>query len=181
MSNHCRDKDSCWHDLKESLDAEENTNIILGGDFNLILHANEKRGGSFTPDPYRIQLENIMQEHDLMDFPPKNHRYTWNNRRMGAGNIMERLDKILINITLLSAFSIGYANILTCSASAHFPITLTLENHRPLGPIPFSYSSLWNDIPAVVGIVYSSWIQHVEGSPSFIWETKLQKTKQAIK
>lgn len=100
---------------------------------------------------------------------------------MGAGNIMERLDRILINITLLSTFSIGYANILTCSASDHFPITLTLENHRPLGPIPFRYSSLWNDIPAVTGIVYSSWIQHVEISPGFIWETKIWKTKQAIK
>ena len=110
VPNHCRDKDSCdkdscWHDLKDSLDAEENTNIILGGDFNLILHANEKSGGSFTPDPYRIQLENIMQEHDLLDVPPKNHRYTWNNYRMGAGNIVEWLDRILINITLLSAFS----------------------------------------------------------------------------
>jgi len=74
--NHCRDKDSCWHDLKDILDVEENTNIILVGDFNLIIHTNEKRGGSFTPDPYRIQLENIMQEHDLMDVPPKNYRYT---------------------------------------------------------------------------------------------------------
>ena len=51
VPNHCRDKNSCWHDLKDSLDVEENTNIILGGDFNLILHANEKMGGSFMPDP----------------------------------------------------------------------------------------------------------------------------------
>ena len=116
-----------------------------------------------------------------MDVPPKTRRYTWNNHRMGAGNITKRLDKILINITLLFDFSIGYANILTCSASDHFPITLTLENHRPLGPTPFRYSSLWNDIPAVAGIVYNSWIQHVEGSPGFISKEKLRKTKQATK
>ena len=122
-----------------------------------------------------------MQEHDLMNVPPKNRCNTRNNHRMGVGNIMERLDRILINITLLSTFSIGYASILMCSASVHFPITLTLENHRSLGPIPFRYSSLWNDIPAVAGIVYNSWIQHVEGSLSFIWETKLWKKKQAIK
>eukprot|EP00253_Pinus_taeda_P036257 PITA_36257 len=89
------------------------------------------------------------EEHDLMDVPPKNRRYTWNNRKMGTGNIMERLDKILINVSLLSDFSVGYVGILTCSTSDHFPITLTLENHGPLGPIPFRYSSLWNDIPAV--------------------------------
>lgn len=156
MPNHCRDKDSYWHDLKDSLDAEENTNIIQGDDFNLILHANEKRGGSFMPDTYRIQLEDIMQVHDLMDVPSKNCRYTWKNHRMGVGKIMEWLDIILINITLLSDFSIRYVNILTCSASDHFPITLMLEKHRLLGPIPFRYSSLWNDIPTVAGIVYSS-------------------------
>ena len=38
VSHHCKDKDSFWHDLKDSLDIEENTKIILGGDFNLILH-----------------------------------------------------------------------------------------------------------------------------------------------
>eukprot|EP00253_Pinus_taeda_P018483 PITA_18483 len=78
VPNHRRDKESCWHDLKYNLDTKENTNIILGGDFNLILHANEKRG-------------------------------------------------------------------------------------------------------AVAGVVYNYWIQHVEGFPGFIWETKLRKTKQAIK
>jgi len=51
VPNHFRDKECCWHDLKDSIDAEENSNIILGDDFNLILHANEKRGGSFTPNP----------------------------------------------------------------------------------------------------------------------------------
>ena len=44
----------------------------MGGDFNVILHANEKRGGSFTIDPYRALLANIMQESELVDIVPKN-------------------------------------------------------------------------------------------------------------
>ena len=153
VPNHFRDKESCWDDLKASIDAKENSNIIFGGDFNLILHANEKRGGSFSPDPFRTHLENIIQDHDLIDVAPKNRRYTWSNRKLGKGNIMERLDRILINVTYLSSFSVGYANILPFSASDHYSITLTLETHCSLGPIPFKYSSLWNCIPVVKEIV----------------------------
>eukprot|EP00253_Pinus_taeda_P010059 PITA_10059 len=60
--NHYRDKEVCWASLSNNIAEEDSNNIILGGDLNLILHANEKRGGNFTPDPFRNQLENIMQD-----------------------------------------------------------------------------------------------------------------------
>eukprot|EP00253_Pinus_taeda_P018460 PITA_18460 len=179
--NHFKGKERCWDDLKTNIDAEESYNIAFGGDFNIILHSFQKLGGSFSPDPYIAHLENLMQDHDLINVAPKNRRYTWRNRKLGKGNIMERLDKILINVTFLSSFSAGYATILPFSSSDHYPITLTLETHCSLGPIPFKYSSLWNFIPTVKEIVQNTWCQHVEGSPGYIWETKLRKTKQTLK
>ena len=74
--NHYRDKAQCWTSLQTDINDEESSNIILGGDLNLILHANEKRGGCFTHDPCRTQLEIIMQDHDLIDVVPKNRRFT---------------------------------------------------------------------------------------------------------
>lgn len=94
---------------------------------------------------------------------------------------MERLDRIFVNVTFLSSFSAGYASILPFLASDHHPITLTLEAHYPLGPIPFKYSSLWNCIPATKEIVQNTWCQHIKGSPGYIWETKLKNTKQVLK
>lgn len=105
--NHFRDKERCWEEIKVSMNAEENTNIMLGGDLNLVLHANEKRGGIFSPDPFRTQLEDITHDQDLVDIIPKNRRYTWSNRRLGTCNIMERLDRIIINVMLLSSFIAG--------------------------------------------------------------------------
>ena len=90
--NHYRDKEVCWDSLSKNIMEEDKSNIILGGDFNLILHANEKRGGSFMLDPFRNQMENIMQSGDLIDITPKNRKYTWSNCRLGSSNIMERLD-----------------------------------------------------------------------------------------
>lgn len=139
--------------MKTSIDGERNTNIIVVGDFNLILHANEKRGGTFAPDPFRGRLETIIQEHELVDFIPKNHRYTWSNRRIGIDNVMERLDIFIVNISFLSSFSIGYTNILNTSTSDHYPITVTLETHCHLGCIPFKYSPPWNRIPTAREII----------------------------
>jgi len=142
--NHYREKEICWDDIRASINGEPNSNIIVAGDFNLVLHANEKRGGCFTPNPFRGRMEAIIQDHELVDVVPKNHRYTWSNRRIGIGNIMERLDRFLVNISYLSSFSVGYANVLNTSASDHYPITLTLEMHSPLGLIPFKYNPLWH-------------------------------------
>lgn len=127
--NHYRDKEVCWDSLSKNITEEDNSNIILGGELNLILHANEKRGGSFTPDPFRNQLENIMQHGDLVDIIQKNRKYTWSKPRLCRNNIMERLDRILVNIFFLSTFSVVNASILPFVASDHYPtaFALTLE------------------------------------------------------
>lgn len=179
--NHFREKEVCWTTLEEDLEEERDNNLILAGDLNLVMHSNEKRGGNFTADNFRNRLEHIMQEKDLVDLKPKNRKYTWSNRRLGAGNIMERLDRFLVNIGFLSSFSNGQSDILNTSASDHFPITLTLQSQSHLGPLPFKYSSLWNQIPTARDIVKHAWSQHVEGSPIFIWESKLKQTRQALK
>ena len=49
--NHYREKEVCWRTLKSDMQGEDNNNVIIGGDLNLVMHAKEKRGGSFTPNP----------------------------------------------------------------------------------------------------------------------------------
>eukprot|EP00253_Pinus_taeda_P017097 PITA_17097 len=135
VPNHYRDKETCWEALSNHIMEEDNSNIIVGGDFNLILHANEKRGGNFLPDPFRNQMENIMHTGDLIDIAPKNRNFTWTNHRLGSHNIMERLDRFLVNISLLSTFSLVNSAILPFAISYHYPITLALDNHCALGYI----------------------------------------------
>lgn len=179
--NHYSDKEICWEALSKNIMEEDNSNIILGGDFNLILHANEKRGGSFMPDPFRNQMENIMQTGDLINITPKNRKYTWSNHRLGSSNIMERLDWFLVNISLLSTFSVVNSSILPFAASDHYLITLALDIHFPLGPLPFKYNHIWSDYQAARNIIQHTWGQHIEGSPGFIWENKLRNVQKALR
>eukprot|EP00253_Pinus_taeda_P004750 PITA_04750 len=122
-----------------------------------------------------------MSDHELIDIIPKNRKYTWNNRRLGPGNIMERLDRILVNISLLSSFAVGHTKILNATASDHFPILLTLDSHSQLGPIPFRYNPLWRNNAEAEEIIETTWKHHVEGSPSHIWETKIRNKRKALK
>ena len=95
-TNHYKDKETCWETLKESIGDDREDNILVGGDLNLILKAKEKRGGNFLLDQNRETLEEIMEQSNLLDIPPKNGKYTWDNRRIGKANIKEILDRILI-------------------------------------------------------------------------------------
>lgn len=122
-----------------------------------------------------------MQHGDLVDIIPKNRKYTWSNRRLGRNNIMERLDQILVNVSFLSTFLVDNASILPFGTSYHYPTALTLESLYPMGPLPFKYSPLWNDIEAAKVLVQQTWCQHFKGSPSFIWERKLRNVKNAHK
>lgn len=40
---------------------DQEENLILGGDLNLILKLEEKRGAIFQPDPYRYVLEGSIE------------------------------------------------------------------------------------------------------------------------
>eukprot|EP00253_Pinus_taeda_P006959 PITA_06959 len=181
VPNHYRDKGNCWETLSNHILEGDSNNTIVGSDFNLILHANEKRGGKFLPDPFRNQMENVMHIGDLIDTTPKNRKFTWNNRRLGSHNIMERLDRFLVNISILSTFSSVNSAIFHFSASDHYPITLELKIHCNLGPLPFKFNQLWSEQQSTRNIIQHTWRQHIEGSPSFIWESKLKNVQAALR
>lgn len=94
---------------------------------------------------------------------------------------MERLDRFLVNISLLSSFSVVNASILPFAVSDHYPITLVMDMHCPLGPLPFKYNHIWSDYQAAKNIIQQTWGQHIEGSQGFIWENKLNNVKKVLK
>ena len=60
--NHYKDKETCWKSLKETILAEKEDNLILEGDPNLFLKAEEKRGDLFHPDPSQDTLEKFIEK-----------------------------------------------------------------------------------------------------------------------
>lgn len=148
---------------------------------NLIRNTEEKYGGKYIADPSREALEDIIQNHNLIEFPPTNGKYTWSNQRIGAQNIKERLDRILLQQEIVANFSLIKSKIIHITASDHKPIVLSMIKGENLGPLPFKYNKIWDQEEDFQSMVQENWAKEVWGSPHYVWETKLKNLRAAIK
>ena len=114
---------------------DQEENLILGEDLNLIHKSKEKRGGIFQPDPNRDVLEGIIEQCNLLDIPPKNGKYTWDNKRLGKANIKERLDKILIRDNMVASYSKVSSKIIPSPALNHKSVSIELGTTENFGPL----------------------------------------------
>jgi len=109
------------------------------------MNGKEKRGGRTSKDQLIHVVEDMIQQWDLMDFKPRKGLYTWTNNRTGEEHISARLDRFLVQSTLLLERKLISTTILPKLTSDHKPILLSLEDEEILGPIPFRFIPLWKE------------------------------------
>ena len=117
-------------------------NIIVVGDLNLVFDPKENRGGNIGKDQMLPLVKDLIQQWDLLDVKPKRGLYTWTNNRIGVDHIVARLDRFLVQSSLLLGKRLIFSKILPKLTSHHKPILLQLEEEENLGPIPFRFGPL---------------------------------------
>jgi ribonuclease HI/exonuclease III len=175
------EKRECWNTLAVFLEETSPSNIIIAGDLNIVMKAKEKRGGTSIRDPLLAKVEEITQTWDLLDFSPVRGIYTWSNNRVGLEHISARLDRFLVQSSIMMDKKIITTKILPKLTSDHKPIQLLLEEEEDLGPIPFRFSPQWIERDGFTETVKTAWARPFSGSSSYVWEQKLKATKQALK
>ena len=70
---------------------------LVGGDFNVILDADEKRGGRPFNPAKATEFGQFISDVNLMDIGFSGARFTWCNNRHGGARIWKRLDRVLVN------------------------------------------------------------------------------------
>eukprot|EP00253_Pinus_taeda_P026917 PITA_26917 len=175
------EKRDCWNSLAAFLEQDSPNNIILAGDFNIVLNAKEKKGGINSKYPMVGVVEDLAQQWDLQDFIPTQGRFTWSNNRTGMDHISAHLDRFLVQTSLFMNKKIITTKILPKLSFDHKPIQLCLEDEEDLGPIPFRFSPQWIEREGFFDTVKSAWASSITSSPSFVWEQKLKLTKKALK
>ena len=138
------EKKECWKNLNAFLELHSPNNIIIAGDLNIVMNLKEKRGGSSSRDQMIHVVEDIVLQWDLMDFKPKKGLYTWTNNMTGEDHISARLDRFLVQSTMLMERRLISSKIIPNLTLDHKPILLSLEEEENLGPIPFIFSPLWS-------------------------------------
>lgn len=72
-------------------------NKLCGGDFNILLNSNEKRGGIACDMNTVEEFREAVDLCELRELGCMGYEFTWNNNRAGEENVQERLDRFFAN------------------------------------------------------------------------------------
>jgi len=98
----CQDKIHFWTLLANS-GILSIPNLILGGDLNITLSADEHWGGLSLPGPSEAFYRDLFLSNNLIDILPTRLIPTWRNGRSGNEAIARRLDRFLIFYSYMSS------------------------------------------------------------------------------
>ena len=89
----CPSKRQLYWSLLRRLRDVDSLPWVCGGDFNELLSVNEKIGDSEKSISGIIRFREVIDDCDLFDLGWSGPSLTWNNRRVGQGNVQERIDR----------------------------------------------------------------------------------------
>ncbi|XP_070017163.1 uncharacterized protein [Nicotiana sylvestris] len=118
-------RQSLWHNIMCVYDHYTGP-WLLGGDFNEILHANDKFGGLSINNSRSNKLLVCLNYSRLTDLGYKGSRYTWINGRHNSFNILECIDHLTANYDWLKQYPDALVTHLPRTHSDYCPIKLEL-------------------------------------------------------
>ncbi|KAF3579306.1 hypothetical protein DY000_02031882 [Brassica cretica] len=138
----------------------DNTNWILGGDLNQIIHPMEHSEPSITsPDFLMYQLRDCFTQLGLFDLRYIGPTLTWINSRP-ENPISKKLDRLMVNNSLVSSFPDALASFLPPIFSDHSPCVLDLAFNLPLAETqPYKFQNYLIKHPGFAQLLQDAWIQ----------------------
>ena len=128
-----------WHQLN-CIASSMHDPWLVGGDFNSILYAEEKRGGSQLSSGICPIFNSWFYANQMVDLPFNGPRFTW-----ARGSLSKRLDRALSNKDWILKFENYSVTNLPRVKSDHRPVLVRFErNDREVGSIkPFRFLAAW--------------------------------------
>ncbi|XP_026420106.1 uncharacterized protein LOC113316093 [Papaver somniferum] len=154
---------------------------LVMGDFNCVLHNEEKRGGREPRTSVINEFADWMDDNDLFEADSLGSKFIWANGQSGVRRILCKLDRALINEAWMNKFENWRCKALPREVSDHsaiigFPITF-LRPKRAL----FRFQKMWFVHNDFMSLVKENWNAPVLGSLAFIFPFKLKRLKNGLK
>ncbi|KAL0283420.1 UNVERIFIED_CONTAM: hypothetical protein Sradi_7230400 [Sesamum radiatum] len=149
---------------------------LLGGDFNIILHASERKGGAPPKIKTMEDFGDMLLDCGLQDAGFEGAQFTWSRSRL-----WQRLDRFLFSHTWTHAFPLSRVQHLTRNVSDHCPLLLSVAAETKKGPAPFRFQNMWTKHHAFKQCVLTSWQFPINGKGMFKLQQKLYRLKAALK
>jgi hypothetical protein len=152
------------------------------GDFNVVLHRDERRGVNINPSLSSsteiVEFQSFVNSMDLEDVPVLGRNFSWFHPN---GRSMSRIDRALVSDEWISLWGTPSLWILPRVVSDHCPLVLK-HNSLDWGPRPFRFNNYWLLHKDFKVLVEEWWRSNpFTGWMSFILKEKLKGLKGAIR
>ncbi|KAL4367600.1 hypothetical protein GQ457_05G015000 [Hibiscus cannabinus] len=136
---------------------------LLGGDFNEILHDNEKQGGRRRNPTFISNFRDCLSRNEIFDCKPSHGWFTWTytTRFNPSSVIRERLDRFLASTSWFTDFASFDVRTEFSDASDHCILVLdtNFESSHMHSPSSgsFHFEDCWASLPDCVSTVQKTW------------------------
>jgi len=105
-------------------------------------------------------MTDLLERHNLIDVPMHKPLPTWRNRRIGEATLARRLDRFLMEGTLIQQLHFYKQWVGIGGVSDYYPIYLEIlgPHKKPKAPFKFNYS--WLQDPTYITMVKEFWTQN---------------------
>jgi len=179
----CSNRPHFWKQLAES-GLLALPNLILGGDLNIILSADEHWGGPFLQGHLEASYRALFAANNLTDIKPSCLAPTWRNGRSGNEAIARRLDRFLVAEAYLTSATCPSSWVEFSFFLDNAPILLQLTPPLLHRSFPYKFNHHWLEHDDYSALVHQVWRDNCfmeESNPQrrLVW--KLQVLKQNLK
>ncbi|XP_026405969.1 uncharacterized protein LOC113301402 [Papaver somniferum] len=152
-----------WSEL-QAISEIPSSDWMVMGDLNVIGGSQEKSGGRNPSSSQLSELRDVMDNCGLIDLGFSGPKFTWNNKRAGAANIKEHLDRAVANSNWINKFNKVQVIHLSYFNSDHRDILIDLEPKTRFKPRPFRFDAMWAEDPRFSDVVEKHWNTNTEGN-----------------
>ncbi|XP_074271226.1 uncharacterized protein LOC141595154 [Silene latifolia] len=153
---------------------------MLGGDFNNVLHTDERLGSLVSLAEIKPFQECLMYC-ELRDIKAMGSFFTWNNKHEVETLVYSRIDRSIINEEWMQSFPDSYAYFMPEGYFDHCPCVVYLQGLYEKRKPAFRYFNMWALDINFKTVVTNGWNKRIEGTPMFQVVSKLKGLKHDLK
>ncbi|XP_074288488.1 uncharacterized protein LOC141613644 [Silene latifolia] len=178
-SNSDIDRQRLWAQLNQLKDQCDKAWCICG-DFNSLLHFNERLGSDVLWSDIR-DFRHCVEYCGVTDIQAHGSFFTWNNKQNPTTRVFSRVDRCLNNLEWMYLYPDSSALFMNIGNFDHCPCicyrrTVVL-NIRPF----FIYFNMWSMDPSFTNIITQEWGKQIARAKLYEVVTKLRNLKQPLK
>ncbi|KAI3452724.1 hypothetical protein Pfo_009388 [Paulownia fortunei] len=165
-----------WDGLRNIADQNDAQPWLIGGDFNTILHPNERTGNMGNKLTSMNDFSDAIGDCRLIDAGFEGSNYTWTNHR-----VWKRLDRVMYSEDWLNLFQTTKVSHLPRIWSDHSPLLITVNTNMVKAPSSFRFFKMWTRHHSFWDTVKTSWQHPTEAQGMQNLQQKLYRLKQYLR